>query len=151
METDPDAKGKALLGQSMSGGYLQPLTPDASKEQQTAVLNDIISRLNNILKTQVYADNSSKRFIQGYAKDRWPGGDFGMAISAEGDDVTTVEFENLIFAWDFTTNIQYVKDGRTIYYTGTNPNVLVGGAPDDGRGGLWVTKPGQNVITKLGG
>lgn len=34
--------------------------------------------------------------------------------------------------------------------TGT-PRVLIGQSPDDGRMGVWISKPGLSVITLLGG
>lgn len=143
MAVDPDAAGKAVLGQQMSGGYLQPLSPDASKEQQTAVLNDIIARLNNMLKSQVFSDGDNKRMLIGYQKDGWGAGkDFGIKVSMEGVDVASASDEQLLFSMDLIS---------WVWFTNGNPQVLVGAAPDDNRAGVWVTKPGQNVRTKLGG
>ena len=39
-----------ILGQSLSGGTLNPVPPNASREQQITAINDIINRLNAILK-----------------------------------------------------------------------------------------------------
>jgi len=39
----------------------------------------------------------------------------------------------------------------TIYYQNGVPVALDGQAPDDGRMGHWTVKPGQNVLTQLGG
>ena len=39
----------------------------------------------------------------------------------------------------------------TLYYQDGIPVALDGQAPDDGRMGHWTAKPGQNVLTLLGG
>lgn len=39
-----------------------------------------------------------------------------------------------------------------LFYDGDGiPSILIGQAPDDGRMGIWQAKPGQNVVTLLGG
>jgi hypothetical protein len=43
------------------------------------------------------------------------------------------------------------KFGLLIYDKDGTPRILIGQAPDDGRAGAWVSKPGQSVITLLGG
>ncbi len=58
-------------GLSMSGGALQRIPPNANNEDQIRVLNDVVDRLNSILKTQVFSDGTSKRMILGYQKDGW--------------------------------------------------------------------------------
>ena len=127
------------LGLDLQGGNLQPLPANASKDQQTAVINDIINRLNLLLKTNVLADNSNKRFIMGYSKGRWPDGDFGIALSAPGKDVSTAPFGELIFAWDFATNTQYWVDPLT------GKNYMQVGTLPDGSGGWHVAATGYNV------
>lgn len=42
------------------------------------------------------------------------------------------------------------RAGLLLYQDGV-PITLIGMAPDDGRQGQWQVKPGQNVITQLGG
>lgn len=45
-------------------------------------------------------------------------------------------------------------NGTQTYYNPNdnyNPSILLGSAPDDGRTGEWITKPGKNVIEELGG
>ena len=162
------------LGMPLDGGFLPTLSSGASREEQTVALNDVITRLNNLLKAQVFSDSSSKRYVQGYSPGRWPGGDFGIAISAEGDDVLTVDFEDLIFAWDFSTNQQYVRGGSQTFYDATTgktalsigkaednnmafktydtnriPMGLFGQSPKDRTGGVFTVGPGKNVDTKL--
>lgn len=148
---NPDSAGAALLGMQMKGGELQRISPNATKDEQTAVLNSIVDRLNDMLKAQVFSDSASKRYIQGYAPDRWPGGDFGIAISAEGDDVTSVEFGDLIFAWDFTTNKQYIRGGTQLYYdTDSGKNVGQIGTLPNGRNGEAWARDGQDVNDAFG-
>lgn len=162
------------LGLPMDGGSLQRLPPNATKEQQTAVLNTILDRLNDLLKVQTFSDATAKRYIQGFAPGRWPDGDFGIAISASGQDVLGVDFEDLIFAWDFASNKQYTRGGIQTYYDATSGNAalqigrmtddnmafkifdtagvpigLFGQSPKDRGGGDWVVKPGKNVDTEL--
>lgn len=50
-----------------------------------------------------------------------------------------------------TARVQMVN-GSLIGYDATNtPRWLLGQAPDDGREGFWISRPGQNVWTLLGG
>lgn len=135
--------GPGALGMQFNGGTLETVAPNASREEQIRVLNDIVARLNDLLKTQSFTDGTNKRYISGYQQGGWPGGDFGIKLSAPGHDVTNPDAE-LLYSWDFTTNQQ-------VTYTNGIPTVLVGSAPDDGRGGVWSVKSGQNVIEELGG
>ena len=176
LNSNPDAKGSEILGMQMQGDTLRRLSAGASSDEQTAILNDIIDRLNEVLKVQVYSDDTSKRYIQGYAKDRWPDGDFGIAISKEGDDVLKADFNDLIFAWDFTTNKQYIRGGQQTYYdkdsgkealkigemadknmafkafdTNGVPMGIFGQSPADRKGGVWTVGSGKNVDDKLKG
>lgn len=41
--------------------------------------------------------------------------------------------------------------GQLFYDDHGIPSILIGQAPDDGRMGIWQAKPGQNVVTLLGG
>lgn len=150
MDGNPDATGRDILGMQMQGGELQRLSPDSTKSEQTARLNEIIDYLNNLLKSQVFADGSAKRYVQGYVPGRWPGGDFGIAISAEGDDVLTTPFERLIFAWDFTTNKQHIREGTQYYYNKLGDNTgQVGVLPNDESGSAWA-KEGEDVNDAFG-
>lgn len=138
MATDP--------GQTLQGGYLQRLPAGASIEQVSTVLNDVINRLNDQLQTQSFSDTTNKRFIQGYMKGRWPGGDFGIAISQPGKDVTTAAFNTLLFAWDYTTNKQYFYGGTQYFYDPTSgKNFMQLGVLPDTTGGAAIAKTGSNV------
>jgi hypothetical protein len=130
-------------GLPLTGGTLSRLSPNSTREEQIAVLNSIIDHLNGLLKSQVFSDTSHKRYINGYLPGGWPGGDFGMKISAPGNDVTDPHAQ-LLYYWDYTTNIQVI-------YNNNIPTILQGSAPDDGRAGNWQTKPGIDVVAELGG
>lgn len=110
---DVDAAGAEILGMPLQGGELQRLAPSASKEEQTATLNNVIDHLNGLLKTQVFSDGSAKRMLLGYQKDGWgEGKDFGIKISQEGVDVTKATDEQLLFKMDMATWRWYDPDGR---------------------------------------
>ncbi len=95
------------LGLSLDGGTLRRIPPNATSEEQINALNEVIEKLNALLKTQIFADDSSKRYISGFYSGRWPGGNFGVAVSREGDDVTTVAFDQLLYAMDYSTGTEY--------------------------------------------
>lgn len=136
-----DEAGRTLLGMQMQGGELQRLAPNATKEQQTAVLNEIIDRLNNALKTQVFSDGDNKRLILGYQKDGWgPGKDFGIKVSAEGFDVTNATDEQLLIKFDLET-WTYYQDGIDVGQVGKLPN---------GKSGEAWSKAGESVNTAFG-
>lgn len=127
------------LGLSLDGGTLRRISPNASREEQISMLNEVIEKLNLLLKTQVFADGGSKRVLNGFYEGRWPGGDIGIAVSKPGEDVTTADFADLVFAHDYTTNTQYWTDP----VTGKN-YMQVGTLPDD-TGGLVIAKSGKDV------
>lgn len=127
------------IGLSLQGGYLRRIPPNAGSGEQISALNDVIDRLNDLLKLQVLSDNANKRYVSGFKEGRWPGGDFGIAISQEGQDVTTAEFEDLLFAWDFSTGTQYWRnpeDGIQYRQDGKLP---------DGTFGFILMKEGEDV------
>lgn len=131
------------LGQQMDGNYLTELPPNASLAIQLAAINDIIRRLNDLLKTQIFSDGNNKRMIFGFQANGWGAGkDFGIKISIEGVDVLTATDDQLLFKMDM--------DSWNWYNAGV-PQTLIGSAPGDGRGGNWTAKPGQNVRQLLGG
>lgn len=144
-------------GLPMQGGTLQRVPPTASREQQVAVLNDIIDRLNSMLRTQVFSDGSNKRMLIGYQKDGWGVGmDFGIKVSIEGVDVNTATDEQLLFKmsvdhWTWrNANGDLVKDfdvtgGTDRYYDENGVNFMqIGLLPDESSGWVVATE-GQNV------
>lgn len=128
------------LGMLMQGNSLQRLPPNASKEQQTAVINDILDRLNELLKTQVLSDGNNKRMLFGYQKDGWgPGKDFGIKISEEGVDVTAATDEQLLFSMDMETWRWFEPD------TSDNRNYVNIGLRSTGTYGFEMAKPGDEL------
>ena len=147
-----------ILGQSLSGGTLNPVPPNASREQQITAINDIINRLNAILKTQTYSDGQTKRFVMGYQKSGWPGGDFGMKISLPGVDIDEAGEKGLLFSWDFTTGQQSFRNDAgkemtvidTKGITTVDPNSGIyrnrfGVAGRYGRPGVWTSVEGKDL------
>lgn len=138
-------------GLSLNGGTLQHLSGGATLEQTQTTLNDIINRLNSLLEVQSFSDTANKRFIQGYVPGRWPGGDFGLAISQPAQDVTSVAFNQLLFAWDYTTNKQYFYGGTQIFYDPSSGlDIGQQGILPDGTGGSAWAKPGNSVNNAFG-
>lgn len=139
-------------GLSLSGGYLQPLSGDLSVEQLTAALNGVINTVNQQLQTNVQTDQTSKRFISGYQPGGWPGGDFGLKVSPPGVDVTTCPFENLLYAQDFTTGIQYYNvDGASLLTIGSDSSGNTGMELFNGSNAeLFIGKDSSgNIVVKL--
>lgn len=133
------------LGLSMQGGTLQNVSPNASREEQMAVLNDVINRLNGMLKTTVQSDGTNKRYLQGYQANGWPGGDFGMKISIPGVDVTQATNTQLLFSWDYTTNTQIFYDPITHLDIGQQ------GILPNGEGGSAWSKKNDSVSGAFAG
>lgn len=130
--------GPGLLGQSMNGGQLSPIPPNAPREVQIAAINDIMVRLNGLLKAQVFSDGNSKRMLIGYQKDGWGSGkDFGMKVSIPGVDVMSATEAQLLFKMDLTTWYYYDPE--------TGKNVIQLGILPDGSGGMAVAKPNTDV------
>lgn len=126
------------LGQPLNGGHLPPIPPNASREAQIVALNDVIKRLNLMLKTQVFADSTSKRMLFGYQKDGWGAGkDFGIKISMEGVDVMTATHDQLIFSMDMET-WQWLDPDEERNYV----NI---GTRASGTKGFEMAKPGETL------
>lgn len=126
------------LGQQNDGGFLPPVPPNAGQQVQIAAINDVINRLNSMLKQQIFSDGTSKRMIIGYQKDGWgTGKDFGMKVSIDGVDVTKATDDQLLFKMDLST--WYFYDPTT-----KKNSVQIGILPN-GNGGVAVAKSGNNV------
>lgn len=116
------------LGMQLDGGTLNTLSPNASQEDIVTSLNDIIRRLNTMLKAQVFSDGENKRMIIGYQKDGWgEGKDFGIKVSVEGVDVTTANEAQLLLSFDLETWFYY-EGGINIGQIGKLPNGVIGEA-----------------------
>lgn len=92
-------------GLTLDGGSLPLVTPNSTMQEQVYALNEVIKRLNSLLKTQVFADDTSKRMLFGYQKGGFKNGtrDFGIKVSQEGIDVTTATSSQLLFEMDMDT------------------------------------------------
>lgn len=142
------------IGLPLKGGMLQRVPPTASKEEQAAALNDVIDRLNGLLKTQIFSDGVSKRMLIGYQKAGFEGGsaDFGIKMSIAGVDVTVATDAQLLFSmslqnWTWrNSDGQVLKQFRnetgtdTYFDTGGRNYVNIGKRPDT-TVGLEMAKP----------
>jgi hypothetical protein len=126
-----------MSGMGLDGGFLPNVPPNASAQVQNAALNDVINRLNGLLKTQVFSDGTSKRMLFGFQKDGWgPGKDFGIKISAEGVDVSTATDDDLLFKMDMDTWRWFDPDAR---------NYVNIGLRSTGTYGFEMAKPGVEL------
>lgn len=132
------AGNDGLLGTPLQGGFLPPVNPGSSQEVQIKALNDVINRLNQLLKTQVFSDGTNKRMIIGYQENGWgTGKHFGIKISEAGVDVTSADDTQLTFKMDMET--------WSFYRATDSTNFLQIGLLPDGSYG-WVTAvAGSNV------
>jgi len=125
-------------GLPLQGGFLQSLAPNASKEEQTGVINDIINRLNDLLQTQVFSDGTNKRMLIGYQKNGWgPGKNFGIKISMVGIDVTLATHAQLLFSMDLATWQWFDPTGR---------NFVNIGLRSTGTHGFEMAKPSTSLV-----
>lgn len=121
-------------GLGLDGGFLPPVPPNATQQVQIAALNDVINRLNQLLKTQTYSDGISKRMLFGYQKDGWGAGkDFGIKISQANIDVTKATDAQLIFKMDMNTWRWYDTSARNYVNIGNRST---------GTYGFEMAKPG---------
>ena len=125
------------VGVPLEGGTLPPVPPNAPLEVQNAALNDVIDRLNGLLKSQTFSDGNTKRMIIGYQKDGWgTGKSFGIKISQSGVDVTQATDSQLLFKMDMATWRWYDSSGR---------NYVNIGRRSTATDGLEMAKPGVAV------
>lgn len=124
-------------GLPLQGGTLPNVPPNASPSVQNAALNDVINRINAMLKTQTFSDGTNKRMVFGYLKDGWgPGKDFGIKISAPGVDVTTATNSQIIFSMDMATWRWFDPTGRNYVNIGNRST---------GTYGFEMAKPGVSL------
>jgi hypothetical protein len=126
-----------MNGASLDGGWLPNVPPNASNQIQNSALNDVINRLNALLKTQTFSDGTSKRMLLGYQKDGWGAGkDFGIKISMEGVDVMTASDQQLLFKMDMETWRWFEPNSR---------NYVNIGYRSTGTYGFEMAKPGEQL------
>lgn len=96
--------GATDAGLPMNGGTLNRVPATANTQEIATAVNDVIDRLNSLLKTQIFADGTTKRMLIGYQKNGWGAGkDFGIKISMENVDVTSASDDKLLFKMDLET------------------------------------------------
>jgi hypothetical protein len=144
------------IGISMEGGWLNAIPPNATPQVQIKAINDVIGRLNDLLRTQVFSDGTVKRMLFGYQQNGWgPDKNFGIKVSIEGVDVTTASDEQLLFKmamdeWTWRNadgqlvEIFDIADGKHDYYN-SDKNYMRSGVLPNGIGGVAIVKPGKNV------
>jgi len=145
-------------GLSLDGGTLQLLPGGATLEQLTAALNDVITRLNSQLQTQVYSDTQNQRMLIGYQQNGWGvGKNFGIKISIEGKDVRTATDDELLFsmsvdAWTWRNSSGQItkqfqaQTGTDSYYDSATRNyVNIGLRPSTNTDGFEMAKPGSDL------
>lgn len=147
-------------GLQLQGGTLQRVPPAASLPEITAVLNDIVDRLNDQLKTQIYTDGTSKRLLIGYQKGGFEGGtaDFGIKMSIEGIDVNKATDAQLLFSMSLQNWTWRNSDGQVVkqfknetgtdsYYEGDSSRnyVNIGLRTDPATYGFEMAKPATDL------
>lgn len=124
-------------GLPLKGGMLQRVAPTATLQEIAAAQNDVIDRLNGLLKTQIFSDGTTKRMLIGYQANGWGAGkDFGIKISIAGVDVTTATNNQLLFKMDMATWRWFDSDGR---------NYVNIGMRSSGTNGFEMAKPGNTL------
>lgn len=127
------------LGQRMDGGMLPTLPPDATIQDIIERTNEVIVRINLGLKTNVLADNTSRRFLFGLQLGGNEDGSdfFGMKVSMEGVDVTTATDDQLLFKMDMDTWLWSDPENAR--------NFFLIGLKSDGSQGAQLAKPGESL------
>lgn len=129
------------LGLDMQGGTLKRVPPNATPQMQISVINDIVDRLNQNLRTQYFSDGTTRRMLIGYQENGWGAGKhFGMKVSIEGVDVAKASDAQLLFKMDMRTWF-FFQDGLDIGQIGVLPNGTSGSA--------WA-KDGESVNSSFG-
>jgi hypothetical protein len=124
-------------GLPLKGGMLSRVPPTASLQEIATATNEVIDRLNGLLKTQIFSDGTSKRMIIGFQANGWGAGkDFGIKISMEGIDVTQATDDQLLFKMDLATWRWFDPDSR---------NFVNIGLRSSGTYGFEMAKPGVNL------
>lgn len=112
-------------------------TPISSRSDLGTIVNQMnrnFQSLDREATTKQFKDNTGNSMLIG----NLDGDQFGLSmLDAQGNGIFMGMYRTGRFA-----KISY-KEGV--------PVILDGMAPDDGRIGFWIARPGENVITLLGG
>lgn len=114
------------LGLPLQGGMLQRVPPNAPRDIQIAVLNDIVDRLNAQQKTVTLSDTTTRRWMNGYQSGGFGDSDFGTKISRPGVDVVSATDEELVFLDDQQTRTYRDTEGNLVLKEGLLPNGMYG-------------------------
>lgn len=106
-----------------------------SESAQRAQLNRNLARLDAEQVVKQFNGANGTSLVMGKT------GSDTLGIKATSGDNTSIQFG------------QYQSDryGLLLYDENGVPRILIGQAPDDARIGSWVSEPGENVLTLLGG
>ncbi len=127
-----------MNGAEFNGGFLRNIPPNANSSEQVAAINEVINRLNDLLRTQTFSDDTTRRMLIGYQEDGWGAGkNFGIKISQEGIDVVSATDDQLLFSMDLSAWNWFDPND------GSNP-IRIGVMPD-GSHDVIVAKPGESV------
>lgn len=113
----------------------QTISSNASMPAIVTQINRSFKMLDNENKIKQFKSTTGATMLQGSIDDNR----FGTLFK-QGD--VDVMFDG------FYRSDRY---GKIRYDSSGIPVALDGQAPDDGRTGNWIVKPGKNVITELGG
>lgn len=114
---------------------IAPINPNASKAGQIQAMNAALRILDREAVVKQFKGGNGESFIIGKTGDNTLG-------------LTATQGENVAMQVGKYNATRY---GSLYYDENGTPVALMGQAPDDGRMGIWVAKPGQNVLTLLGG
>lgn len=75
------------------------------------------------------------------------------SVSTLSGDIRLEQSKGRLVIYDTITQRELVEIDRTgfLFSDANNRRIKIGSAPDDGRVGNWISKPGTDVITQLGG
>jgi len=104
-----------------------------------AQINQNFAQLDAEAVTKQFKGNSGEVLTLGKTGDQT----LGMKVTQ-----TTTAGVNIAMQIGKYNSTRY---GLIFYDANGIPVQLIGQAPDDGRIGQWIVRPGQNVITQLGG
>jgi hypothetical protein len=111
------------------------INPNATQGAQVQTMNQALRVLDREAVVKKFNGNSGESLIIGKT------GDDTLGVQAKQGDNIAMQ----IGKYNAT------RYGMLFYDANGIPIILIGQAPDDGRMGMWQVKPGQNVLTQLGG
>ncbi|MBM4644764.1 hypothetical protein GS464_20245 [Rhodococcus hoagii] len=117
-------------------GYrFQNISSNSSQKAITNQVNRALSVLDREAVVKQFNGESGEKLTIGKT------GTDTVGMSVNNGDISMMNFGK------YRSN----RYGLLLYDANGVPNTLIGQAPDDGRMGVWVANPGQNVLTLLGG